>query len=113
MKKIIFLTVAVLGFVALLPTTASAAWTAPLTAPPTCTAGKPGCDAPVNVSAYSQTKIGQLILTVTSGFSSLLITNKSTGKSTFSLNPYTTDTTTKKNFWTINGSSDGATWLPL
>lgn len=113
MKKIIFLTVAVLSFVALLPATASAAWTAPLLAPPGCTAGTPGCDAPVNVSAYSQTKIGQLILSVTSGYSSLLITNKSTGKSTFSLNPYTTDATTKKNFWTINGSSDGATWLPL
>jgi len=113
MKKIIFLTVAVLGFVALLPVTVSAAWTAPLLAPPACTAGSPGCDAPVNVSAYSQTKIGQLILSVTSGYSSLLITNKSTGKSTFSLNPYTTDATTKKNFWTINGSSDGSTWLPL
>lgn len=40
--------------------TAHAAWVAPLSAPPTCTAGDPGCDAPINVSTYPQVKTGPL-----------------------------------------------------
>lgn len=34
-------------------------WTAPTSAPPTCTSG-PGCDAPIHVGASSQTKLGPL-----------------------------------------------------
>ncbi len=37
-------------------------YSAPLTAPPTCTAGNPGCDAPLNVGPTLQTKGGGLIL---------------------------------------------------
>jgi hypothetical protein len=35
---------------------AHADWTAPLHTPPTCNAGEPGCDAPINVSTTGQTK---------------------------------------------------------
>ena len=37
---------------------AQAVWTGPLASPPNCTAGNPGCDAPINVSATAQTKTG-------------------------------------------------------
>jgi hypothetical protein len=36
------------------------AWTAPLSAPPACTSGNPGCDAPINVGNISQSKLGSL-----------------------------------------------------
>ncbi|MDO8492131.1 MAG: hypothetical protein Q7S34_00630 [bacterium] len=36
------------------------AWTGPLSSPPTCTPGNPGCDAPINVSATTQTKTGPI-----------------------------------------------------
>ncbi len=39
---------------------AQAVWTGPLASPPNCTAGNPGCDAPINVSATAQTKTGNL-----------------------------------------------------
>lgn len=37
-------------------------YTPPLTNPPTCTTGNPGCDAPLNVGALLQTKSGGLVL---------------------------------------------------
>ena len=39
---------------------AFADWSAPLTSPPTCTSGKPGCDAPINISNVAQYKLGDL-----------------------------------------------------
>lgn len=36
------------------------AWTGPLTSPPTCNPGDPGCDAPVNVGVSNQIKLGSL-----------------------------------------------------
>jgi len=39
-----------------------AAWTAPLASPPTCTAGNPGCNAPVNTGPLMQLKTGALWL---------------------------------------------------
>ncbi len=39
---------------------ALAAWTAPVDIPPACTAGSPGCDAPVNVGAVTQVRPGSL-----------------------------------------------------
>lgn len=41
---------------------ALADWSAPLSSPPTCTAGNPGCDAPINVGAVGQMKTGLLSL---------------------------------------------------
>ena len=38
------------------------AWSSPVSAPPTCNAGDPGCDAPINTSASTQTKIGPLVV---------------------------------------------------
>lgn len=39
---------------------ALADWTAPVANPPTCAAGNPGCDAPINVSNIFQKKAGAL-----------------------------------------------------
>ncbi len=39
-----------------------AAWTAPLASPPGCTAGNPGCDAPLNIGPLMQVKSGALWL---------------------------------------------------
>lgn len=39
---------------------ALADWTAPVSAPPTCASGNPGCDAPLNVSGTRQHKEGHL-----------------------------------------------------
>jgi hypothetical protein len=36
------------------------AWTGPLSSPPNCASGNPGCDAPLNVSSTGQTKSGTL-----------------------------------------------------
>lgn len=47
-------------FLALLAAGAVAAYTGPLSTPPNCTSGNPGCDAPINVSATAQTKSGSL-----------------------------------------------------
>lgn len=41
-----------------LPLFASADWSAPLSSPPTCRPGNAGCDAPLNVSRFGQSKIG-------------------------------------------------------
>lgn len=41
---------------------AYADWSAPTANPPTCPTGSPGCDAPLNVGATSQTKLGPLTL---------------------------------------------------
>lgn len=38
----------------------SANWQAPLSTPPTCNSGDPGCDAPLNVGASTQVKLGAL-----------------------------------------------------
>jgi len=38
------------------------AWTAPNSTPPNCTAGDPGCDAPINVGGILQNKAGALTL---------------------------------------------------
>ncbi len=35
-------------------------WSAPISSPPTCVAGNPGCDTPINVSSIDQTKLGSL-----------------------------------------------------
>jgi hypothetical protein len=43
-----------------------AAWSGPLSAPPTCTSGNPGCDAPLNVSGSTQDK-GSIIFAGTAG----------------------------------------------
>lgn len=48
---------------------AFADWTAPLTTPPSCPAGDPGCDAPVNVGTVAQIKDGDLTV---DAFSALL-----------------------------------------
>ena len=37
-----------------------AAWTAPLANPPTCLTGDPGCDGPINIGSFQQTKGGPL-----------------------------------------------------
>jgi len=55
MKKTIIILALILSY-----NTAHAAWVAPLTAPPACTVGTPGCDAPINVSENSQSKTGTL-----------------------------------------------------
>lgn len=39
------------------------AWTGPLSTPPDCTTGNPGCDAPINASNSQQSKSGNLLLT--------------------------------------------------
>ncbi|MSR73297.1 hypothetical protein EXS61_01685 [Candidatus Parcubacteria bacterium] len=39
---------------------AQANWAPPLASPPTCLAGNPGCDAPLNVGATAQIKTGDL-----------------------------------------------------
>ena len=39
-----------------------AAWTAPTANPPTCAAGNPGCDAPLNAGPLIQPKSGALWL---------------------------------------------------
>ena len=58
MKKIIIMTGA---SVALFFGAYSAmAWTGPLSAPPACTSGNPGCDAPLNVTSAAQIKTGSL-----------------------------------------------------
>lgn len=44
---------------------ALADWSAPLSAPPTCTSGQPGCDAPLNVGGSAQAKSGALGLNET------------------------------------------------
>ena len=46
---------------------ALADWTPPVSAPPTCTAGDPGCSPPVDVSAVAQLKDGGLGVGVTGG----------------------------------------------
>ncbi len=35
-------------------------WTAPLSSPPNCASGNPGCDAPINVGSVDQTKTGSI-----------------------------------------------------
>lgn len=45
---------------------ALADWSSPLSAPPTCVAGNPGCDAPINSGYGGQVKYGGLSL---NGFS--------------------------------------------
>ena len=47
-------------FFALLAAGAVAAWTGPLSSPPTCNPGNPGCDAPLNISSTPQGKLGNL-----------------------------------------------------
>ena len=37
-----------------------AAWTGPTASPPTCPAGSPGCDAPINVGSTAQIKAGNI-----------------------------------------------------
>ncbi len=62
-SKIISSTLVILGFVlGATALSAVAAWTAPASTPPNCTSGQPGCDAPINVSASSQSKLGLLTL---------------------------------------------------
>lgn len=41
---------------------ALADWVAPLSAPPTCTTGNPGCDVPINMSNSDQHKEGTLAI---------------------------------------------------
>ena len=41
---------------------ASADWSAPLSSPPTCITGNPGCDAPLNGNSIQQDKLGGLRL---------------------------------------------------
>ncbi|MFH1583364.1 MAG: hypothetical protein ABIB72_03545 [Candidatus Falkowbacteria bacterium] len=41
-----------------------AAWTAPLANPATCLTGNPGCDGPINIGSFQQTKAGPLRVNV-------------------------------------------------
>jgi len=41
------------------------AWTEPSSSPPTCPAGQPGCDAPLNIGPTAQTKTGDLTVKTT------------------------------------------------
>ncbi|MEA1929593.1 MAG: hypothetical protein U9M92_01755 [Patescibacteria group bacterium] len=58
MKKLLYPTLFVCALFFALPVLAT--WTAPISNPPTCTAGNPGCDAPINVSDKTQVKHGSL-----------------------------------------------------
>ncbi len=57
--RILFILLLVVAF-GLLSQTVLANWTQPNNPPPTCNAGDPGCDPPVNVSATPQVKAGGL-----------------------------------------------------
>ena len=62
-SKIISSTLVILGFVlGATALSAIAAWTAPVSTPPNCTPGQPGCDAPIHVGASAQSKMGLLTL---------------------------------------------------
>jgi len=58
-KRVAVVTGLFLGAFAL---AALADWTAPTQAPPNCTSGNPGCDAPINVGGTTQTKTGSLTI---------------------------------------------------
>jgi hypothetical protein len=60
-KQFVFTTVVVAALV-FGATVAVADWTQPLSSAPTCTSGNAGCDAPLNVTAMGQTKLGGLVL---------------------------------------------------
>jgi len=51
------------------------AWTEPSQVPPGCTAGQPGCDAPLNVGPNYQTKIGPLVLNTGGAPTGLIVQN--------------------------------------
>lgn len=59
------------------------AWSEPVSAPPECTAGTPGCDAPINVGGVGQIKSGNLqvnaLSTGTLSGNALLVPNGNVG----------------------------------
>ena len=67
-------------------------WVAPVSAPPTCVSGNPGCDAPINTSSISQIKGGGLTLCNGSSCSAgaLLIMNGTVGIGTGATPDFTT-----------------------
>lgn len=100
--------VLVLGLV--LAGTAFADWTAPSSNPPTCLAGQPGCDAPVNVGTVNQTKsgglgiLGSLIIGPSGSFTlsnapgaGKVLTSDATGRGTW-------QTPTGGGYWTLVGN---------
>jgi len=48
----------------------SANYTAPVSAPPNCPAGSPGCDAPIHVGAQQQSKVGTFSISGATSFMS-------------------------------------------
>src|SRR3989338_2497324 len=52
----------VLGLTLAAGLTVYATWSPPTAAPPGCTAGNPGCDAPINVGSEEQRKAGSLVV---------------------------------------------------
>lgn len=58
---------------ALLFVVVAQAWTGPLSSPPTCVSGNPGCDAPLNVSGTAQTKVGGLQLNTNLNTNGLIV----------------------------------------
>ena len=52
----------VIGLTLALGLTVYATWSPPTAAPPGCTAGNPGCDAPINVGSEEQRKAGSLVV---------------------------------------------------
>ncbi len=69
---------------ALLSAGAVLAWTGPLSAPPACTSGNPGCDAPLNVSGNAQAKTGGLLLNTGGATNALIIPSGNVGIGTVS-----------------------------
>jgi hypothetical protein len=60
-------------FFALLAAGTVVAWTGPLSTPPNCTSGNPGCDAPLNVSLNAQAKAGGLLLNTGGAANGLIV----------------------------------------
>ncbi len=60
MSKLLSTFLLALALVFVSTSVALADWTPPVATPPTCASGSPGCDAPINVSLFPQTKAGSL-----------------------------------------------------
>ncbi|MGD0331995.1 MAG: tail fiber domain-containing protein [Xanthobacteraceae bacterium] len=78
-----------------------AAWSGPLSPPPTCTSGNPGCDAPLNVSSTGQIKAGNLTALGLSATSAILSPEFCIGSSCITSWPSAGGASQ----WTTSGSS--------
>ncbi len=76
-----------LGIALAIGLSALAAFTEPSQAPPGCTPGTAGCDAPLNVGTAGQSKSGGLILGTGSVTNGLIVQNGNVGIGTTSPNP--------------------------